>query len=78
MKSIIRIVILSNVLAVLMVIVLDYHDYFSKEVYDCSSNKFNEFPVEVQQECIRALEEELNDLIRKQLEENAKKTLIEV
>ena len=78
MKSIISIIVLSNVLAVLMVIMLDHSGYFTREIYDCSSSKFNEFPREVQQECIRALEEELKDLIRRQLEENAKKTLIEV
>jgi len=78
MKSIISIIVLSNVLAVLMVIMLDRSGYFTREIYDCSSSKFKEFPREVQQECIRALEEELEDLIRRQLEENAKKTLIEV
>jgi hypothetical protein len=78
MKSIISIIVLSNILAVLMVIMLDHREYFTREIYDCSSSKFNEFPREIQQECIRALEEELKDLIRRQLEESTKKSYIEV
>jgi len=78
MRSIISIIVLSNILAVLMVVMLNHSGYFTREIYDCSSSKFTEFPRDVQQECIRALEEELKDLIRRQLEESTKKSYIEV
>ena len=47
-------------------------------IYDCSSTKFNEFPDEVQKECIYQLQEELMELIQQRMMEESKKKYIEV
>lgn len=74
----IRIILISFLVSFLTFGMLNHYVYVTTPAYDCSSPNFPSFPESVQEECIISLEQELRELIRKQLQEEARKKLIEV
>lgn len=67
-------IVVASVICLLYTILVEH----TGQLYDCSSPKFSEFPEEIQEECIRSLQEELRDLIEEQLLEDARKKLTNV
>jgi hypothetical protein len=74
----IKIVVLSCVISVLSVVALERVGFFHSSVYDCDSQNFSNFPLDVQEECVLILENELRDLIKKQMKKDAKKGITEI
>lgn len=74
----IKLVVFSCLISILAVFALERVGFFHGSVYDCDSTNFAEFPLDVQEECVRILENELRDLIKEQMEKNAEKSFTQI
>jgi hypothetical protein len=74
----IKTVVLSCLVSILTVVALDRIGFFHNTVYDCDSTYFKDFPRDVQEECVHILENELKDLMKRKMEEDAKKGITQI
>lgn len=66
-----------TVISVFYFIFLSFSKY-PIEVFDCSSTKFNDFPLEIKEECVRLWQEEMYDIMKKLLEIEKRHSYTEV
>lgn len=74
----IKLVVFSCLISILSILALEHAGFFHGSVYDCDSADFAEFPLDVQEECVRILENELRDLIKEQMKNNAEKSFTQI
>jgi hypothetical protein len=74
----IKLVMFSCLISILSIVALERVGFFHGSVYDCDSADFAEFPLDVQKECVRILENELRDLIKEQMKKDAKKGITQI
>jgi hypothetical protein len=74
----VKIIVLSSVIAIVIVVILENIGIIPSTAYDCNSSHFNEFPSDVQDQCIQILEQDLRELFEKQIIEEHNRKLINV
>jgi hypothetical protein len=65
-------------ISIICVISLACVKYFPHTVYNCDSVFFDEFPLSVQEECVRLLENDIRELIKRKSQLSSEKRHIQI